>query len=244
VTLNRPERRNALSLGVLAQLGEVFTDHSQAPDVRLAIVRGAGDKAFASGGDLVELDSIRSAAETRAMSEHGKRALNAIRRFPVPVVAALNGLALGGGSELALACDMRFAADSATIGMIHARLSIAPSWGGGVDVMRLVGYARGLRLLTTGQVLTAREAFAAGLVDGVAPPGADFDTALAAFIAGMQRPAQVMRALKSLSLGERMRDRAQLEDAETEHFTKVWTHPDHWAAVEAVTGKAKSNDSK
>src|SRR5438094_10348722 len=163
VTLNRPERRNALAVGVLARLEEIFTRHADDPTIRYAVIRGAGDKAFASGGDVVELAAVRSDADTRAMSEHGKRALNAIRRFPVPVVAALNGLALGGGAELALACDLRFAAAAARIGLIHAQLAIAPSWGGGVDLMRLVGPARGLKLLATCKQLTAEEGVAEGV---------------------------------------------------------------------------------
>jgi enoyl-CoA hydratase len=241
VTVNRPERRNALAVGVLSRLREVFAQNAEDLTIRYAILRGAGDKAFASGGDVVELAAVRTEADTRAMSEHGKRALDAVRRFPVPVVAALNGLALGGGAELALACDLRFAAATARIGLIHGQLNIAPSWGGGVDLMRLAGPARGLKLLSTSKSLTAQEALAEGLVDAVAPDGADFEGALQAFLdATFRSPPQVMRAIKSLALGERMRGREPLDEAETHHFVEVWTHADHWAAVEARGSKVEA----
>jgi enoyl-CoA hydratase len=241
VVLNRPEKRNALSVGVLARLGEIFTQHADDHNIRFAVIRGAGDKAFASGGDVVELSAVRTEADARAMSEHGKRALDAIRRFPTPVVAGVNGLALGGGAELALACDLRFAAVGARIGLIHAQLNIAPSWGGGVDLMRLVGPARGMTLLATARALTSEEGLAAGLLDAVAPAGADFDQALAVFLGGtLTSPPQVMRAIKSLAMGERLRGREGLDEAETRHFAEVWAHPDHWTAVEARTSKAEA----
>jgi enoyl-CoA hydratase len=239
ITIDRPASRNALALGVLARLREVFEDYAGDEAVRYAVLRGAGDKAFASGGDVKEFAALRSADDARAMSEHGKRALDAVRRFPVPVVAAVNGVALGGGAELALACDLRFGAAHARIGLIHAQLAIAPSWGGGVDLMRLVGPARGLRLLATSRQLAAEEARAIGLLDAVAPPEAEFEAALLQFLEGLFRsPPQVMRAIKSLAMGERLAGRQALDAAETDHFVRVWTHPDHWAAVAARSVRA------
>lgn len=241
VTVDRPEKRNALSLGVLRRVEELFTQHREEGSIRLAIVSGAGDRAFASGGDLVELASVRSPDEARALSRHGKAALNAIRRFPVAVLARVNGLALGGGAELALACDVRFAAAHATIGFIHSRLNITPSWGGGVDLMRLTGYATGMRLLARGDILSAAEALAAGLFDAVAPAGADFDEAFESYIAGMRRQSpQVMRAIKALAIGERMQDRERLDEIETDHFAATWSHDDHWTAVAAMGKRSKA----
>jgi enoyl-CoA hydratase len=238
VTVNRPESRNALSLSVLGRLANIFEEQKGNEDIRFAIVTGTGDKAFASGGDLKELADVRSPTEARTLSEHGKRALGAIRRFPVPVIAAINGVALGGGAELALACDLRFAAAHAGIGMIHSRLNIAPSWGGGVDLMRLVGFAQGLKLLATAEILSAARAQTIGLIDDVAPSTIEFEAALQAFVSTLRRPPpHVMRAMKSLSAGERLRDRDALEARETEHFVHVWTHADHWAAVDALGKK-------
>jgi len=235
VSVDRAEKRNPLSLGALQQINEIFTEKADDHDLRLAIVTGAGDQAFASGGDLVELADMRSIENARSLTLHGKAALNAIRRFPVPVVARVNGIALGGGAELALACDMRFAASNAAIGFIHSRLAISPSWGGGVDLMRLVGYSTGTRLLARGEILPAPKALAFGLFDEVAPDGVPFDKSFADYIAGMvgQSP-HVMRAVKALAVEERLNDLDRRQHVESEHFVKTWTDAAHWAAVAAM----------
>ena len=155
VTVDRAAKRNPLSLGVLDRIREIFTDAAADTGIVAAVITGAGDKAFASGGDLGELAGYRSREDAEGFSRHGKAALDAIRLFPVPVIARLNGLALGGGAELAMACDQRYAARHVKIGFIHGRLAIAPSWGGGVDLVRLVGPARALRLMTTAAALEA-----------------------------------------------------------------------------------------
>jgi enoyl-CoA hydratase len=240
VTVNRAAKRNALSLGVLERLYDIFSARATDLSLRLVILTGAGEQAFASGGDLVELADVRLESDARELSLQGKRALNAIRTFPVPVIARLNGVALGGGAELAVACDLRFADAAANIGFIHSRLCIAPSWGGGVDLMRLVGYARGLSLLARGEILTPTAALSIGLVDGVCGPQQGFDEAFEAFILMMRRqPPQVMRAMKELSRGERLRDRAALEERETIQFVNVWTHQDHWAAADATVKRLR-----
>jgi enoyl-CoA hydratase len=235
VTVERPEKRNPLSLGVLERIREIFTATAEREDIRLAILTGAGDAAFASGGDLVELASLKSVEAARALSLHGKAALNAVRRFPVPVVARVNGLALGGGAELALACDMRFAAAHATIGLIHARLAISPSWGGSADLMRLVGTGVATRMLARAEILDAQAAHAIGLFDGVESGGGGFEAAVEAFVRPMTgRPPQVMRAIKAASLAARMHDIEGQHAVETDNFGITWPHEDHWAAVAAI----------
>lgn len=239
VTIARPEKRNALSTSALSGLAEVFERLASDRGLRFVVLTGAGDKAFASGGDLGELSAFRSEADARAMSELGKRALAAIRNCPVPVIARLNGVALGGGAELALACDLRFAAAHVKIGFIQARLAIAPAWGGGVDLMRLVGPAMGLRLLAGAEALSPEAAQGLGLVDACAAPGEDFDAAFESFVAPFRRhPPQVLRAMKSLARGERNVDRSRLDAEETARFVEVWTHEDHWTAADAVFSKS------
>lgn len=242
VTLNRPQARNALSLGVLAALRTIFESLAGRNDLSVAVLTGAGDKAFASGGDLGELGALRSEDEARALSNHGKAALNAIRDCPIPVVAAVNGLALGGGAELALACDWRVAAASASLGFIHARLAIAPSWGGGVDLMRTVGASRGLELLSTGEVLSAEKARDLGLVDRIGDADRPFAEVVHECVEPFRRqPPQVARAIKALSRGERGRDRAALQSIETDRFVEVWTHPDHWQAADLVINRKRKD---
>lgn len=235
VTINRAAKRNALSLNVLRRLREVFSEYAREPTSRLAILTGAGDQAFASGGDVAEFMEARSPADARRISDTGRAALDAIRSFPVPVVARLNGLALGGGAELALACDLRYAAAGAGIGFIHAKLGISPSWGGGIDLMRLVGAAAGMRLLASEEVLNAQAAHEIGLVDGVATPEESLEVAFATFTERMRRqPPQVMQAIKSLARTERLRERAAADAEEMRHFVETWTHPDHWTALASV----------
>jgi enoyl-CoA hydratase/carnithine racemase len=234
VTIKREEKRNALSLGVLERVREIFTEAATRADLRLAILTGAGDKAFASGGDLVELADKKTVEAARALSLHGKAALNAVRRLPVPVVARVNGVALGGGAEFALACDMRFAAAHAAIGFIHSKLGISPSWGGSADLMRLVGSAAATQMLTRAEILKAPEALALGLFNGAAVDE-DFDAAFDGFVAPMlKQPPQVMRAIKAAALIERLRGLGEAHDVETGHFAITWTHDDHWAAADAM----------
>lgn len=239
VTIDRPEKRNALSRAVLAELQEVFTAHAADEGLCLAVLRGAGDASFAAGGDLRDLSAVRTEADAARMAEEAKAALHAVRSFPVPVIAALNGDALGGGAELALACDLRVAAAHARIGFVQGRLNISTAWGGGVDLLRLVGTARGLRLLGRGEVLDARAARDAGLVDAVAALGEGLEAALQEFVAPflVQTP-RVLRAFKALAAAVRRGDgREALDALETRLFAATWAHEDHWAAAETLLAR-------
>jgi len=175
------------------------------------------------------------------MSDLGRSAFDAIRNFPVPTIARINGLALGGGAELSMACDMRFAAAHARIGFIQSQLAISTAWGGGVDVMALLGWSRGLRLLARAEVLEAREALEIGLIDGLASADEDFDSAFEEFMQPIRKhPPQVARALKSLAHTARMRsdlDRGGKDALETENLVTVWMHDDHWRAADAILSR-------
>lgn len=232
VTINRAEKRNPLSLGVLDQLRRIFGDTAADSRIKVAVVTGAGSKAFASGGDLAELFRYRTREEAEAISRLGRDALDAIRCFPVPVIARLNGVALGGGAELALACDLRWACATSTFGFVHGRLCIAAPWGGGRDLVRLAGPAKALQLMVSAAILDAGESRATGVIDLVCPKGTSFDSwfdqRLAPFRA---QPRQVMLAYKSIALSARMPPSAEAERLEIEHFCEVWCHEDHWNAV-------------
>lgn len=236
VTLNRPEKRNALSRAVLRELKAVFLAHAELPDLRLAVLGGAGDVAFCAGGDLNDLAEIRSPEDTEAFAAEATAALDAIRFFPVPTIAALNGIALGGGAELALACDMRIAAAHARIGFIHATLNISTAWGGGADLMRLAGYGRALELLATARTLSAEEARALGIFNRVAAPGATFIEFVDAFLDPMEeRLPAVMRALKAQAVGERLaRPVLERRPGDQERFVATWASPAHWAIADQV----------
>ncbi|MBM3555781.1 MAG: enoyl-CoA hydratase/isomerase family protein [Alphaproteobacteria bacterium] len=240
LTLTRPEKRNALSGALIAAIGEAFAQWAARGEVAIAVLTGAGDKAFASGGDLKELESLRGEDAARAFATRTRAAFDQIRRFPVPVVALLNGDALGGGAELALACDHRVAKAHARVGFLQARLNIAPAWGGGTDLFTLVGPSRATRLLASAEILSATEAQAQGLVDAVLPSGAGADPAFAAYLSAMTQRPQVMRAIKSLAIAHRFgaspAERAEREGAA---FAVAWVHDDHWDAVRRMASRDK-----
>jgi enoyl-CoA hydratase len=234
VTINRPEKRNALSRAVLEEVRQTFTAAASNETIRVAVLRGAGEKSFAAGGDLRDLSTIRTRTGATEMANQAKAVLDSIRKFPLPVVAALNGDALGGGAELAAACDFRILAAHARIGFIQGKLNIGTAWGGGIDLLQLVGPAIGLRLLSRSELLDAPAALSMGLVDAVAKPDQSLDDLLQQFLAPMLRQApQVMRAFKALALQVRAgRSRSELEALETDLFSDTWIHEDHWTAAD------------
>ena len=231
VTVNRPGVRNALSRATLAGLEAAFRDHAGVPDLRLCMLTGAGEKSFAAGGDLKELADARGVEDGIRMAETGKAALDALRRLPFPTLAVLNGDALGGGAELALACDFRVAARHARIGFIQGRLVISTGWGGGIDLARRVGPDMALRLLARAELLPAEDALRLGLIDMMAEEGEALERAVERFAAPIlaQSPL-VLRAFKAVV-------RSGSPELETRLFAGTWAHPDHWAAVERVMRK-------
>lgn len=247
VQILRPKQHNALSLSMLDAIGAAFREASANPP-KLAIVTGAGAASFAAGGDLKELDQVRTEAQALAMSQRGMAALNAIREFPAPVVAALNGAARGGGAELALACDLRLAAPSVRFGLIQGRLGLSTAWGGGTDLMALMGPSKALLTLGQAALLDSAQALAAGLIDQVLAQDpeptaaveqgwrADVLEALAPLLA---RPAQVLRAHKALARASRPQPETQ-QQVETNHLVTTWTHADHWLAAAGAFDKSNA----
>ena len=165
VTINRPDKRNALSAPVRADLIAAVTRLQDDDDVRVIVITGAGDKAFVAGADIGEF-ADRSPLEQRAAME-APRVFDVLADSSKPTIASINGYALGGGCELAMACDTRIAARSARLGQPEVKLGLLPGGGGTQRLPRLVGTGRALRLLLTGEMIDADAAFAAGLVDEV-----------------------------------------------------------------------------
>lgn len=241
VFINRPEKRNALSMETLDAIAAAFDEAADIADLRLAILRGAGEKSFAAGGDLQELAFVIGQEAAVAMATRAKRALNSVCNFPLPVIAALNGDALGGGAELALACDMRVAASNARFGFIHGKLGITSAWGGGFELMRLVGTANALQMMTRMETLDPAQATALGLYNAVAEAGTSLDTALEVFMAPMlEQSPHVMRSFKSMALRMRNHDRDEMDHLETRNFGYAWAHPDHDHAVKRLLNKMRA----
>src|SRR5712691_7339092 len=168
VTLNRPKVLNALNQTALTELKAAFTDASLDRDVRGVILTGAGEKAFIAGADITELARI-SAVEAEEFTRDGQAVLNAIENMGKPVIAAVNGYALGGGCETAMACTIRLATEDATFGQPEVKLGVIPGYGGTQRLPRLVGRGRALQLILSGSMISAKEAYRIGLVNEVVP---------------------------------------------------------------------------
>jgi enoyl-CoA hydratase/carnithine racemase len=241
VTLDRPDKHNPLSRPVLAGIRAAMERVAKEPDLVCVLLRGAGDVYFAAGGDLRDLCALRSRAETEDMVVEARGVLDSVRDCPVPVVALVNGDAIGGGAELAVACDLRIMAAHARIGYMHGRLNLSTGWGGGTDLFDLVGRARALRMLARAEMVTAADALAWGLADAVAAPGQDLEECAAAFIRPMlQQSPRLIRAFKLQAAARRRGDSRDVRrDAEMRDFVEAWTHDDHWAAVDRILERGR-----
>ena len=231
VTINRPEKRNALSLDLLDSLGSAFHEHRD-KDLKCALLTSSGDRAFAAGGDLKELDALRSRAEARAMSSQVHDALDQIRFFPVPVVGALNGIALGGGAELAMACDMRIAAAHADLGLIQSQLALTTAWGGGIDLINAIGDSAALAILSSGRRIPATEALSLRLYEAVCPAAENFADFTADFLQQyLNKSINVLRGYKATAVVRRKQLHDELKEVAREAFVNTWVHEDHWDAA-------------
>lgn len=168
VRLNRPEKFNALSREMLLELGDTFSQINES-DLRAVILTGAGEKAFCAGTDLSELAGLDK-SEARETSERGQALCNQIEQCTVPVIAAVNGFAVGGGCELAMACHMRIAASTARFSLPETKLGVIPGYGGTQRLPREIGCSRALEIMLAGRDLSADEACQIGLVNRVADP--------------------------------------------------------------------------
>jgi enoyl-CoA hydratase len=168
ITVNRPDKLNALNGTVIRELGEAAEAAANDPAVRAVILTGAGPKAFVAGADIGEL-TTQGPMDGRARARAGQLVFRAFEHMNKPVIAAVNGFALGGGCELAMACHIRIASDTAKFGQPEVKLGLLPGYGGTVRLPRIVGKGRALELLLTGAMIDAPEALRIGLVSRVVP---------------------------------------------------------------------------
>jgi len=169
VTFNRPQVLNALNSELLKEFSHVLDRIAADEDIRVLILTGAGEKSFVAGADINELAAF-SALQAKHFSESGHALLNKLQTLPIPVIAAVNGFALGGGSEIALACDFIYASENAMFGQLEINLGIIPGFGGTQRLPRLVGKNLAKEMIFTGNMITADEAYAIGLVNKTCPP--------------------------------------------------------------------------
>jgi len=239
VTIDRPEARNAIGFATADEL-DAALDQVLASDAAVLVLRGGGDRAFVSGGDLKELQAIRTEAEAARMASRIRRLLDRVAGCPLPVVAALNGHALGGGAEVAIAADVRVAAADVKIGFNQVALGIMPAWGGAERLAQVIGRGRALLAISTGQLYDAPAAQQLGLVD-VVVPRASFDGAWRTLAREMASTAPgTTRAVKSVIAAASPACHPELEGDATDAFARLWAADAHWAAVEAFKQTRKA----
>lgn len=169
VIVNREKSMNSLSVETIKELQDVFDDYEDSKNIRCVIITGAGNKAFVAGANIEELSELDLKSGGK-FSKRGLRLMKSIHNFPWPVIAAVNGYALGGGCELALACDIRLASANAKLGQPEVNLGVITGFGGSQRLPRIVGRGKATQLILTGEMISAQEAHRIGLVDEVYAP--------------------------------------------------------------------------
>ena len=170
IAINRPDKLNALNAATLDALDAAFADAGADPEVRVVVLTGSGSKAFVSGADIAEMNGL-TPVQGRDFSLRGTRMMRRVEKLPKPVIAMVNGFALGGGLELAMSCHLRIAADTARVGQPEINLGLIPGFGGSQRLLRLCGRAATLELCLTGVPITAERALQVGIVNRVVPAG-------------------------------------------------------------------------
>ena len=200
ITVNRPDKLNALNHALMGELGAAIAEARERSDVGAVLLTGAG-RAFVAGADISEMQG-ESALGMKRRAEFGQRTFRAFETSPKPVVAAVNGFALGGGCELAMACHIRIASESAKFGQPEVKLGIVPGYGGTQRLPRLGGKGRALQLLLTGEMIDAAEAYRIGLVNRVVP-AADLIGSAREMLTGMlaQGPIALAAVIDSVDRG-------------------------------------------
>jgi enoyl-CoA hydratase/carnithine racemase len=224
LTFDRPHARNAIALETMEQLENAL---DAAADASTLVIKGAGDRAFVSGGDLKDLSSLRTLEDASAMAKRMRSICDRLANFPAPVIAALNGHAFGGGAEVAVAADIRVAADDITIAFNQVELEIMPAWGGAERLAALVGKSQALLLAGTGAPVDAARAERIGLVDLVLPR-ASFDDGWRSIATKLARhPAtEIKRVIRGVSADEAIAS-----------FARLWVADAHWQAAERVMNR-------
>jgi enoyl-CoA hydratase len=236
VTVNRPKVLNALDETTLRELADAFVALGREPAVRCVILTGAGDKAFAAGADIAAMIDM-TPPQARALAERGHRMAAVMEAAPWPIIAAINGFALGGGLELALACDFALASSNAKLGMPEVSLGAIPGFGGTQRLARRIGPGRARELVYTGNVIGAADALALGLVNAVTEPAALVPTvrALAEKIAS-RGPLAVAAAKRAMHEGANL-PLPQALALETELFGSLFATADRREGMQAFLEK-------
>lgn len=244
ITFNRPEAHNALTFEAMYAFADAVEQLHQWPDLRAVVITGAGDKAFCSGADLVELANYPSAEDAQRMITVMGDALLRMEALPVPVIAGINGYALGGGSEIAVACDLRLADDKTRLGFVHIRLAVTPGWGAGQRLLRLVGYSRAMDLFVSGRIVHADELVVLGLVNRIVETGTAAAHALTLAQRIATEPPETVRAMKQLLRAGLVTPYDEALKMERALFPPLWDSEPHVRAVEGALLRMRAKQKK
>jgi len=238
ILLNRPDKLNALDDEMLDLLEKALDELESDDEVRCILIRGVGDRAFSTGADVSWLSEL-TPDEAKKASEKGHRVVKRIMELPKPVIAVVNGYALGGGCEIALACDFRIASKRARFSQPEVKLGLIPGWGGTQLLPRLVGPAKAREMIMFGEMLDAEEAYRIGLVDRVVPHESLDEEAVKAARALASGPPIALAAAKilvSLSLQKTVEEGLREEAA---RFSSLFSTEDFREGVSAFREKRK-----
>jgi len=240
ITINRPDVLNALNKKVLTELNDALYDCEKSESVRAVIITGSGEKSFVAGADIASMKHL-APAEAEAFSGLGHAVMDHIEELRVPVIAAVNGFALGGGLELALACDFIYASENAKLGLVEVNLGLIPGFGGIARLSRRLGVAKARELIYTAAIIPAHEAFAFGLVNKVTPAGEVVDEAIkAATIISEKGPFAVEYSKRLIHEGQDA-DMRTANRLEQHSFGLVFGTKDHNEGIAAFLDKRKAN---
>ncbi len=240
VTINRPKALNALKYSMRDELIEYFTTIKDDDSKKAVIITGAGEKSFVVGADIKELEEEKTLIERKEIMMCAHYLFGLIENLGKPVIAAVNGFALGGGSELALACTLRIASENAMFGLPEIKLGIIPGYGGTQRLPRLVGKGRALEMILTGDPIDAQEAWRIGLVNKVVPLDKLIEEATSIAKTIMSRgPLAVKTAIEAVNRGMDMKLDQALE-MEAESMVQVFATEDAREGLRAFIGKRKA----
>lgn len=197
VKFNRPKQLNAINSDTAEEIIELFAEMDKDNDIRCVILTGEGERAFSAGGDIRE-EAEKTCLTAYDFIQLGTKALLSIENFRVPVIAAINGYCLGGGTEFAICCDIRIAAENAKLGSPEITLGLLPGWGGSQRLPRIIGISKAKEFMFTGDKYTAQQCLEMGLVDKVVPTESLLDEALAMAEKIAEKPPLAIRYIKTL----------------------------------------------
>jgi len=233
ITIDRPEVHNAIGLPTMAEFDRVLDWIETSSEVAALVLTAAGQRTFVAGGDLKEFEQLTTHEAAAAMSRKMQRLMARLAGIPIPVIGAINGDSLGGGCEVALACDIRIVSQTARFGFKQVTIGITPAWGGRRRLVRLIGRSRALTLLLTGELIDANEAYRIGLADRVVTPAEVLAAAME--LAGQiaRNPRLAVAAIKrAVDEGEHL-EGEQAVAFEADLFARTWMTEDHWEALAA-----------